>query len=572
MDTTTRSHFASEAAHFQQGITYLESITASQQSDEPVENLQEILSSRWGDGFLQVRSLLLALTSQSACDTVKDEYLDMLNTLRENPPVWSCFEVISREEDNLFLIQDALYPGEQKLLYAPALHQESPYVFSLLVDTGSILLTHGPAVPIVSLLPDDFRFFLSGFGAAPENPKEFSSEVLSRFPEFISLLEIADKELDAFDSGVIRHYGRHLSGGLDAYAAILEPMKGKEIKGIVRYQYWGLSEESSGQSPWTEQYAGGFPPVFYADTHTNSLYLMTSCREDMAMVCTQLARSCPEIPINIEEYEHSAYPHVMSLCSSLPDFSAPWDHYEKPFMEHIDIELGKFSKYLKLLTEELTALKDEKDYDRINRCEELGVDFHEYEQYLNKSIQHNSTYEVEAQDRPFELEHLRAPDPSLLGYFDESLEDSVLFSLDESQKTINLILELAGNANINKIDTQHLTFTVEDLFTPEFDIMDLTVMNSLFYLLLQAEGKWYSLRSYAVEILKLFGYSLLDDLDMDTAEFIKALSNCAVRRLLPMGILEAQERPKGEVRHRGTYTIRPSSFLTAFLRIADIPD
>ncbi len=575
MNSADKAVFTETAGQYREGAELLMSRAVSLQRRKRQQDLfTEVPSSfTQADDLIKAHALADVLRTPESCDelicSMQESYQGLAEAIRKKPPVWSLQEILSSEGDGLFTARDALYPDDGKLLYCPELKEGTPFAFSLVLDTPAFRCSIGTAVHITSLLPDDFRFFLAGFRAEPRTPKAFTKAVQSRFHELLTLLAAADAELEEYGNIVLRYYGRHLNGGYAPYAKMLSQLSEKEAGGITCYTYLGPNEDSDDADSWTAERLSIIPPVFYTDENRSFLYLLTSCREDMAAVCSQLARSVPSVPLDAESWEHSAYPHVMDLGKELTGFYAPWDHADRPFMENSESSISPvLMKYFMLAVKQLYAADKGKPFDCRKECEELGIDYQEYIQYIEDIRSKGSEHLISEQDKCYALDHIQSPLPSQAENLGRSLENSGIFRLDQSQSTKDLFLQLAGPANAGKIDLENITYTVEDLFDEEFEDMARLVMNALFFLLLQSEQKWYQLRSYALEIVNIYGISLLDELFMDFSEFAEALSTCAVRKLLPMGVLEAQSRPKGNDRKLGTFNVRPSMFLTRLIRKA----
>jgi hypothetical protein len=96
------------------------------------------------------------------------------------------------------------------------------------------------------------------------------------------------------------------------------------------------------------------------------------------------------------------------------------------------------------------------------------------------------------------------------------------------------------------------------LFSEAFDEeISFILMNSFFWILFYKGRDWLPVRSYAIEMLKLFPHPLISAYPEPEA-FIEAFSVFTRKILCTRGICSLKARPKPVEIRRGTYAIKGS--------------
>lgn len=89
----------------------------------------------------------------------------------------------------------------------------------------------------------------------------------------------------------------------------------------------------------------------------------------------------------------------------------------------------------------------------------------------------------------------------------------------------------------------------------------MTIMNTLFFILLHAGEEYLPVRFYAWEIMKLFDHVLLPDLDCTEEECIAKFSRFTLKKLCTNAICEVASCPSSDAVKWGTYDIRRTVLL-----------
>ena len=173
-------------------------------------------------------------------------------------------------------------------------------------------------------------------------------------------------------------------------------------------------------------------------------------------------------------------------------------------------------------------------------------------------------------DRDFSLPACPVPPPALRRGFRDYLDHSSVFFACDDEEAFETFCAFSGASHASDLDIGELAGYISDLFVDAFgENSGLTIMNTLFYQMIHVGDQWIPVRSYALEILKLFHHVLLPDLKTDMEGFISRLSRFVLRKLCTNAICEVRSKPSKEDLERGTYPISSTVFFTDFLELAD---
>lgn len=217
----------------------------------------------------------------------------------------------------------------------------------------------------------------------------------------------------------------------------------------------------------------------------------------------------------------------------------------------------------KLLGYYMEAQNSGKPFDATKYSKELDLPLsmvQEVVSTLEKNLAKNlPSYEVPQEDKQYELTGWPVPPPTVRRAFSDSLEESNLFDFDEGPNTLSAFDALTGGLYREDIFAEGIPLFIETLFLEAFDDYRFacTLGNSFFWILFHKGKEWIPLRSYAIEILKLFPYPV-GQAYPDPEQFIKAFSLFARKILTTRGICTLKARPKASEVTQGTYLIKGS--------------
>lgn len=219
------------------------------------------------------------------------------------------------------------------------------------------------------------------------------------------------------------------------------------------------------------------------------------------------------------------------------------------------------------------AQDKEEPFDLDAFCEQKGYSYEELEdaiEYLNESQEKLhltwQSFEVPPEDKDLEMPGYPLPSEEAKLDFDSYLEDSPLFEIFDSATTVEQFSTITGGSFDDQIKEDGLLSFIEELFDETFDEdISFTLMNSFFWILFYNGDRWLSVRSYAIEMLKLFPYPIQSHF-VQTHTFIEKFSRFTRRRLATRGICSLQRRPTPWEMKNGLYTIKATDAFYSFLK------
>ncbi len=170
-----------------------------------------------------------------------------------------------------------------------------------------------------------------------------------------------------------------------------------------------------------------------------------------------------------------------------------------------------------------------------------------------------STYKVEPGDTQYELSGWPVPPPTRRQLFADSIVGSDLFDFDEGPNTLSAFDALTGGQYKQEIFAVGLQEFLEEIFFDYFQDYAFTCMleNSFCWILFHKGREWLPVRSYAIEILKLFP-NPIGKAYPDAESFIEDFSIFTKKLLCSRGICSLKARPKAAEVTTGLYLIKGS--------------
>lgn len=165
-------------------------------------------------------------------------------------------------------------------------------------------------------------------------------------------------------------------------------------------------------------------------------------------------------------------------------------------------------------------------------------------------------FEVPPEDMRFALEGYPIPLPILRFHFDTDLHASSMFTVFTDEETQDQFTMITGGAFADEIlQYGHIGF-VETMFSDNFDDdIAFIVMNAFFWVLHFKGDTWLPVRSYAIEMLKLFPKAILEQYPIPE-DFIEAFSRFTKKILSSRGICSLKARPAPDEVKKGLYPIK----------------
>ncbi|MDY0290242.1 MAG: hypothetical protein RBR15_15555 [Sphaerochaeta sp.] len=204
-------------------------------------------------------------------------------------------------------------------------------------------------------------------------------------------------------------------------------------------------------------------------------------------------------------------------------------------------------------------------------CSLSGYDIEEVEAIIQELVEDEFElpYVVSPKDLAFELTGFPIPPDALKPYFDSNLVDSNLFSVAQDPNVMKAFSILTDKAFDREIEAYGLVGFVEAMFMRHFDkAIACILMNSFFWILSYNGDRWLPVRSYALEMLKLFG-ELIIEYYTHPKKFIEAFSLFTLEVLVPKGICTSKATPLAEDIEEGRFPIRATVAFKTLVRLSD---
>ncbi|MDY0289164.1 MAG: hypothetical protein RBR15_10105 [Sphaerochaeta sp.] len=233
--------------------------------------------------------------------------------------------------------------------------------------------------------------------------------------------------------------------------------------------------------------------------------------------------------------------------------------YNDDKYRHIDRELKTLQKAL-ASEGPIDTVEIEKRIDAVD--EEMKT---QREQLNELNFFKETPFEVPLEDLEFVLQGYPIPSPYSKFFFETDLHVSSMFTVFDDEETQEQFITMTGGAFDEEITEHgHVRF-VETMFSDTFDDdIAFIVMNAFFWVLHFKGGTWLPVRSYAIEILKLFPNAILEQYPIPE-DFIEAFSRFTRKILSSRGICSLKARPTSVEVKRGLYAIKATDAFKSLL-------
>jgi hypothetical protein len=593
-----------------------------------LENMPHIM-----DKYLEYRSddMLISLTmsSEQHIKRIRRQFGDQLSSStneilsywQEEPFMWMAFMVDTQYDQGIFAITD-IFLSTTDMLKSNLLPEilSTPQnrgliYYATLVPTPMGLLQLGP-IMATHLHPEDIAFALTQ--AAPKGVRSYDNPLLEEeavFHQFgaFHLIDVHTEDPDiAFDGFLMRWCWsiHHVSkermaglielesfcetttrGSLTEYRMIDLPSDKRDM--ILEDEVFAalLREDDEGMSPFTI-----LQPRCIIDRETGDILLNALSIESYNLM-RPLLNEYADIDVGhrwIEEflpsvtfdedvlYEDMDHVHL-KLISTFHRYykqtQLPWKRFTDAFDENLSASERPSSAEMNNLNQLLSRMKDAQnlgiDPDIKGLSQEFDIPQEEVEQIERSLEKMLSKYEAPqvildlVHDNP--LPHLKDIPPNTRSNMRSPIFESSLFRVaqEDDGEIVHLFAQLATDEISRKAEQRDFEQLIDDLFydyygEPYSELM----MNLTLFILLKEAHEWISVRSIAALMLKSFHTILLSRVE-DIDEFIKDLSTFFLRVMCPAGLCEVTQRPKGEIRREGRFTVRTTRLFHKLVAFRD---
>ncbi len=497
----------------------------------------------------------------------------------EHPGFWCFFAIEQIMEEKGFLTVVDLLSGEKHLVYSTALSdmqqssktKDKSYL-CLLLPNGQCMQT-AAMIRYYPLEGRDLRFYVSMF-----EPKEELGIVINKhYVRFFKLDLLSSVSIPMHKQYELRKTWQPFT--LKEFdASRLEGGWVTVTLGDQQKFFFDAPTHSMQSIPNAEIFPAELPMMggtVVRETSTGEMGLVTNSEVSYGIFSTVLNRAYPELELP-KEPEVSIF---LALEVLLYDegFPLPWNQFDSIIryrpeeVETIDDEDAAedddtvvddaMEAYVQRIWEKhvMEAFSDEDDSKDTEEMEDAVHDV------LGKFVK---TYEVKAEDRPIEFKGCPNPSFQTRMNFFLHLTDQEVFVLADGREAFDEFMILTRGVYFDEAEDTGIAAYIEDLFVKQFPFdeeLPYILMNAFFWILLHKGKNWAPLRSYAIEMLKLFPSPIIKAYP-EGEDFIQEFSMFTRKILATRGVCTLKARPKAAEVQTGMYAIKGSEAFFSLVR------
>lgn len=525
---------------------------------------------------------------------------EILETWYEQPMRWGVFQIEEFLDDDFFSIyEDGL--EDIITLYSPALEtlqkssasRDATYV-ALLFFNGRCWQTHGPLHYYASLDLEDIWTYCRLLDADAYTKRGINGTIQKHFIRFFQIDEISNLKNIAHRGEILQQlWSQMVFPGFDSSRLLGKWKTKRSGNRYLELSYDGISEKDietvnldeihyplylKDKKSYWEADSSRFP-TFYFDDETQILGLSALTYSGYDLLFQILRASFGSVD------ELLRHPHwvmditLASVIQKSEDMNAPWIEMQSHFT-HTQKAISPspegggtmpdMDTLNKLFGELMEAHNEGKTFNRKRASKTYGMSeqaIESLEQQLKQMFaKYDKGFAVPTEEQRWSIDY-PVPPPAKRRYFVEELDtDNSPFSVVEDAQSEQTFNALTGNSLTRELEREGISGHISSLFEEAFGWdAGMTIMNSFFMILVHTGNDLIPVRSFAWEILKLFGHILLEQLDVTDQEFITRFSRFVLKKMCTNAICEITERPSTEDLLRGTYLIRSTVFFREFL-------
>ncbi|MBI9096471.1 MAG: hypothetical protein JEY71_16535 [Sphaerochaeta sp.] len=483
----------------------------------------------------------------------------------EHPGFWCFFAIEQMMEEKGFLTVVDLISGEKHLVYSTALcdlqqtsNTKDKHYLCLLLPNGECLQTAG-LIRYYPLSARDLRFYCSMF----EPAEELGTIINKHYVRFFKLDLLLSQPVPMHKEYELRKTWQPFTLK-DFDVSRLEGLWVTVILGEQQKFFFNGPTDSMKAIPNAEILPEELPMMggtLVRETSTGEMGLVTNSEVSYGIFSTLLNRAYPELQLP----ERPAVSIFLTLIELLnrDDFPLPWKQFDS-IMQYREDEVEAIeddeayaeeviATYMQRYREK-HGIEDSSDEDDSLKTEKENK---VVQDILGKFIK---TYEVKAEDRP--IEFVDCPNPSLqtrMNFF-LNLTDREVFIIDDDREAFDEFTILTNGAYFDEAKDTGIATFIENLFVNNFTSekdLPYILMNAFFWVLLHKGKEWAPMRSYAIEMLKLFPTPIIKAYP-ESEDFIEAFSTFTRKILATRGVCYLKARPKAAEVATGMYAIKGS--------------
>jgi len=491
----------------------------------------------------------------------------VLSYWKEHPAFWCYFTIKKRLEDDFLTIVDLL-TGFEHLLYSPGIcdmqkkeNTRDKHYLCLMLGNEECLQTVG-ILRFNALRVSDFLFYCDLF----DSRASLDSVINKHYTKFFLLDEISTIPVVMHREALVLYTWQEFTLETFDISLLGGEWIIKETADMISY-FLENPDTSMMDVPHGDLLESDFPSMsftLYRDTKTGAMAINSTALASYSIIAALLQRSYPALVL--PKKPEVAISMVLFTILDRLGLDLPWSKF-KTIMdfkeESKEPESDDMTQAKELINQCMVAQNTGKPLDAAAYSKKTGMDLETVEslmEQVQKMFAKNiHTYEVPAEDTKYELSGWPVPPPSSRKPFSNSLVDSDIFIFDEGPNTLTAFDALTGGLYREEIFEDGLPEFIEDLFDEVFNDYRFCCMleNTFFWILFHKGKEWLPVRSYAIEILKLFPNPIQEAYPSAEA-FIAIFSIFTKKILCTRGICSLSARPKAAEVKNGTYAIKGS--------------
>ena len=543
------------------------------------KNLKEILSSKESAapeyGSFSAGNYLLSLMLTNSKEmrqfATQNETLlsasakQALSYWREHPAFWLFFSIQELHKDNFITIKDLL-SGEEHLLSSKGIvdmqrreETRNKHYLCLMLPNGKCLQTCG-IIRYNALTPTDLLYYLSCFDAQGS----LDSVINNHYPTFFKLDELSNVPVIFHkEERMLFIYQRFQMADFS-----ISKLPGTwDTKVVGNLRSYSLIPDTGSSAEPAEISLRENNATLYHDTQTGEMAISTLLLSSYTQFSTLLTHAYPQLTLPLQP-EIAISMVLMPLLEKLK-FDVAWAPFSSIIQskKEPNPKLEPFNLLLKAYTK---SRNEGKLFDVKQFCKETGMDFSEAENLVSmldaKFEQTLPSFKVSPKDKQYELTGYPIPSPVQLRPFSSSLDEAGVFDCDDDDTVYDQFETLTQGSFEEELEDIDLVEFTENLFTDAFGFhLGYTLMHSFFWILHYKGFDYLPVRSYALEMLKMFPYPLGQAFS-ESEEFIETFSRFTKKILCTRGFCQLKSRPTQEETVKGTYQIKATDLFYSFLQ------
>lgn len=509
-----------------------------------------------------------AVLSSSTCRVVR-YWID-------HPAFWCFFQLQTEINYNLFRIQDLL-TDQTHLLHSLGIkdmqkrpESQNKHYLCLMLPNGQCLQTAG-ILHFNALTASDMKFYCSILDREAFQNSGMSAVINSTFVDFFSIYTISTIPIIMRKGYPVQFIWKQCA--LKEFAVEMLPGQWRQnSKGTLVEYVFEKADDAMRATPELQTLLQTIPTSFLSimvDRSQGAVALTCQTQLEYDALSFMIGSRYVQVAHEIEQPDVQISFPLFSVLRKLGR-TLPWDAF-KPLLEAgpKEPQEDKISDINKALQRIVECRNNGSAYDLQSIAHETGTNLETLRSiekaFVDKISSMQASYTVKDADRQYELPAWPVPPPSKRSRYAAGLEESGLFEINDSFRLMEEFDTLTAGSYSDEIKDLGLIGMIEEAFLDGFGYnLGYTVMNSMLVLLSHFGHEWRAVKSYAIEIIKLFPYPV-NTMFPSNEDFFRTFSRFVRKQICPRGICMLQAIPSRDEVQNGTYHIKATATFGKFL-------